>query len=434
MSPLRVLLIAYAFPPFINAQAIRWLMLVRALSTQGVDVEVLTVQVPDYFAELTEEIPANVAVHRAWVGPLQAIGLRARAGLRLDDDWLSKRTTEGGLGAGRRLYHLARRLADAALVPDLCTEWLPFALPRAMSLARSGRFDVLLSAHEPGVDHLIAARVKAATTLPWVADFADPWINQNTPRFRRRVDRLIERRIFRHIDALTVTTDGAARAYERAYPRLAPVRVVAQGFDAKLMQRSEAEHPPGRGRLRLVYTGTLYRGLRDPAAVFEGIRLARSRGVDVTLTVAGRVPDDVIREATARGLDGIEFLGVVGFKRALALQKGADLLLHIDNVGEELQIPGKFFEYHGSGRPLMVIRHGDASSSFAATHVRRHGGGVDIENDAVRIGAALEQLALQLPAPPDPGVATQYTFERSTKPLLDAMGDALERARHRAPR
>jgi len=67
----RVLLVAYAFPPIVNAQAIRWLMLVRELTARGFDVDVLSIQAPAYFLDLLDEVPLSVKVHRTLAGTVK---------------------------------------------------------------------------------------------------------------------------------------------------------------------------------------------------------------------------------------------------------------------------------------------------------------------------------------------------------------------------
>jgi len=106
----------------------------------------------------------------------------------------------------------------------------------------------------------------------------------------------------------TVTTPQLARVYEDRYPHLRPVRVVRQGFDADLFARVAAGRRTGPGPLNLVYTGTLYSGFREPTPVFEALRLARSRGLDVVLTVAGRMDESVIDlQMVADAHPGAEF-------------------------------------------------------------------------------------------------------------------------------
>jgi len=188
MNGRRLLLVTYAFPPIVNAHAIRWLMLVRELAARGVALEVLTTRAPAYFQDLLDEVPPSVTVHRTWAGPIEGLARSAKASVRSEDDWFAARRREGARGAGRSAYRLLRRVADGALIPDLCSEWLPFAVARGLAIVRQTRCDALVSTSEPGVGHLAAWVLKRRTGLPWLADFGDPWLNQNTPAWRSRAD------------------------------------------------------------------------------------------------------------------------------------------------------------------------------------------------------------------------------------------------------
>ena len=60
-------------------------------------------------------------------------------------------------------------------MPDLAVgTWLPFALPRALSLARKGDFDVVLTTSPPQSAHLVGLAL-ARRGLPWIAELRDGW-------------------------------------------------------------------------------------------------------------------------------------------------------------------------------------------------------------------------------------------------------------------
>jgi hypothetical protein len=432
MNGRRLLLVTYAFPPIVNAQAIRWLMLVRALTARGVVVEVLTTRAPAYFQDLLDEIPASVTVHRTWAGPIEGLARAAKAGVRSEDDWFAARRSRGPRGLGRQAYRLLRRVADGALIPDLCSEWLPFAVARGLALVRQGPWDALVSTSEPGVDHLAASVLKRRTGLPWLADFGDPWVNQNTPTWRTRADTAVERSLADAMDGATVTTSRLAALYQDRYAGLRPIRVVRQGFDADLFARVAPVRRPRTETLNLVYTGTLYSRFREPTSVFEGLRLARGRGLDVVMTVAGRMDESVIDLARQSGVaDVVDFAGIVPYKSALSLQKGADVLLHLDNEGARFQVPGKLYEYLGAGRPILVVRHGPSDESTAATCVRTGRCGRDVASDPEAIAEALTAFDVErrggreLRA--DPDFVDAHSFARSADELCLALEEAIGR-------
>jgi glycosyltransferase involved in cell wall biosynthesis len=288
-----------------------------------------------------------------------------------------------------------------------------------------------VSSFEPGVNHLLGWLLKRRTGIPWLADFGDPWVNQNTPGWRRGLDFAIERRLVDRIDAVSVTTQGLAAVYEKQYPRLGTVHVVPQGFDPDMFAGLAPDRLADSNSLNLVYTGTLYPELRNPSAVFSALRLLREKGLNVQLTIAGRVPLSMIEETLSGGeLDGVvRFLGVVAHKRALALQKGADVLLHLDNCGADLQMPGKLYEYLGAGRPVLVVRHGQPHASAAARCVRMVGCGRDAPDEPHAIAEALEAFTATSRNlrdwEPAPDAVARYSYARSADSLCAAIEQAI---------
>ena len=68
---MRLLLIAYEFPPCPSPQSLRWSSLVRELLAQGVEVHVLTVE--DWWPSGLLQPPRGAMVHRAKAGGVAGI-------------------------------------------------------------------------------------------------------------------------------------------------------------------------------------------------------------------------------------------------------------------------------------------------------------------------------------------------------------------------
>jgi hypothetical protein len=69
----RVLLVAYDFPPIPSPQSLRWAYLVRELALAGHEVHVLAPDVPGYGRGGLPELPPGVRVHRVYPGPLMGL-------------------------------------------------------------------------------------------------------------------------------------------------------------------------------------------------------------------------------------------------------------------------------------------------------------------------------------------------------------------------
>jgi hypothetical protein len=316
-------------------------------------------------------IPPDVQIYRTYPGPLHRLAYRHR-------------TTAGT----SRTSASRRSLLDplkAFLIPDPAIEWLPFALAQARRLLKAEKYQLIVSSGYPFSCHLLGYLLKRLSRLPWVADSGDPWafnLAWRLPAWRRGVDKRLEAHLLRAVDRLILTTEAAKADYLSHYRCLTPNRVVilSSGYDPA----EYAEIPPeGTSRFRLVYTGRFYAGIREPRALFAA--LAKLDDLDFEVLIAG---EKAMQPQLPRQL---QFLGFVPRRRALALQKGAAMLLFLGNRSDNpmAQLPAKLFEYVAAGRPILAIRY-DADD-LAARLIHKWKRGLAVDNEPEAIAAAIRE-------------------------------------------
>ena len=349
-----ILIIAYSYPPLMEAQSIRWAHLSRELIKKGDEVDVLTIRLPEYYKDGLDLV-RKASVHRTYPGPLQALFFRTKARLRVEDKPFQEKRKSFTHQVLRRTYDGVRRLMNLVLIPDLRTEWLFFALPELRRLMRKKRYDLVISSHEPGVDHLLGLVAKVFYQVCWMGDFSDPMVTFYTPRLRRPVDRRVQGALLKRMDSILVTNQRLKEEFLAEYSFLSPdrIRVLTQGFDDESWKGQQRPRTD-RGRLCLVYTGTFYRGVRDPGELFEALR-SLSEEIDVELVIAGR-NDGFVEDARRLGLLGkrVTFVGYLRYEDSIRIQQGADVLVHLGNLSAN-QVPGKVYEYLGAGKPILAI-------------------------------------------------------------------------------
>ena len=154
-------------------------------------------------------------------------------------------------------------------LPDEKWVWMRPAVRAARALARTKRFDALVTFAQPWSDHLIGRRLHRELGLPWIAHFSDPWVDSpfHFPRWQRRVWRPMERAVVRDADAVVFVTKETADRAMAKYPAAwtGKVHVVPHGFDRCMLPPragSLVESRSPSGPLRLVYTGRFYRRWR----------------------------------------------------------------------------------------------------------------------------------------------------------------------------
>jgi glycosyltransferase involved in cell wall biosynthesis len=105
--------------------------------------------------------------------------------------------------------------------------------------------------------------------------------------------------------------------------------------------------------------------------------------------VLGQGYDPIVRE---RGLDGVvERLGYIGYDEHLRVLKQSDALLLVMSRGEKSRgwIPSKFFQYLGTGNPILaLVPEGEVRDIVATTR-----GGISVPPDDVDAASrAIETL------------------------------------------
>jgi glycosyltransferase involved in cell wall biosynthesis len=384
----RLLLIAFYFPPAGGGGVQRTLKFCRDLPEFGVDVDVLAPSDPKWFAldePLVAEIPAGTTVHRSrFLGP--------RSSFRGD-------ALRGAHGLRRAAVH-ARYAYERALIPDKALPWAATAVPAAIKIVRRRRIDVIMTTSPPPSVHLIGAAAARATGIPWVADLRDSWLNQPQRRYENRgvrAKRVVERRmarlVARRADALVAVTDTIAAEMRELHPTAAKkAHVIGHGID--LSDFEGLAHTPGR-RFTIVHTGSFF-GLRTPRPFLTGVRDLLARRPDLRGQVLVRFIGDLrVSDRTwARDLgidEAWEETGFVPFRQAIAAQRSADALLLLiprANGRGDSVLSGKVFEYLAARRPVLAAVPPDGA---AAALVRSAGAGEVVESD----DAAAQSRALE---------------------------------------
>jgi glycosyltransferase involved in cell wall biosynthesis len=378
MPSRRILLVAQIAPPSPFSAARRVAGLTRHLARLGHEVTVLT-------SMLSGGGPVDGAARVVRTRDLLVSGINWRRG--------NFAALEGS--AATADYAPPSRVATL-LVPDpAAVSWLPFALPRALRLARAA--DCVITTAPARSAHLVGLALRRRGT-PWIADFRDGWRfeDQRAPWAHPvldRADAALERAVVRGADACAGVTRPIT---EDLRDRLgAPVaETITNGFDRDDLAAAPASPVPPNGRHMVVHTGSLAYGGRDPRPVVDALRLLRredpATADRLEVLFAGPVSADERAAIDAPDLEGrVRALGPLPRPQALALQRAAGTLLLMTGDDQVSIATGKLYEYLAAGRPILVL----GERSEAARLVREAGAGMATSaSDPRAIARALRAL------------------------------------------
>jgi len=420
---MRVLLVAYEFPPSPSPQSLRWAYMSREMAMAGLDMEIVAPRLPATQACIPE--CGGYSVRRTFPGPFMATvawlrSLSADAGAprpqRAQDNAVDADLSGGGatLNWKGRLVERLQAFVGAPLFPDIRAEWNPWARSAIRDRLGRGDIDVMVTSHEPA-SVLTLGREAMRVGVKWVADLGDPVQAPYTPaRWKRRAFRL-ERQVCRRADHVTVTSEPTRELLIRRHDvEPGRISVVTQGFDQRAVQATSNES--GGDRLELLYTGSLY-GFRRPEALLEAV--ARTPGT--RLSIASRHMPASVAAWQKRHPGSVRLLGPLSHPDALALQRRADVLVDLGNDQAE-QVPGKFYEYLGAMRPILHIGPPGSVAAALLSNARR---GWTCGADCCEISDLLERLVVlkaegRLDAGLDlgPSVVAEHSWESLSRSMI----------------
>ncbi len=357
MRRLRVLIVAYAFPPVGGVGVQRAAKLAKYLPEFGVHVSVLTVSNPSVplTDDTYEDDLRTVTVHRArTLEPGYAVKKatwKAGAAGELAPS-LRARIVKRGVGVARQL-----------LVPDPQVLWLPGAAAKLSQVVSEN--DVVLITAPPFSQFLLGPLVRARGVAV-VLDYRDEWITlrNSYEMLQGNVARVLgapmERAVLRSAHAVVAATEAFRANLLTEFPFLDPVRVhtITNGFDPD--DYPEALPEPPTDRMLVSYAGTIYK-LNSARGLLGGVRRLHAREPELArllrLQFMGRIVDTELDAFEGMEAFGVERLGYVPHGEVFDKLGASHMTVIIveDAPGTRRILPAKTFELMHLGRPILTL-------------------------------------------------------------------------------
>jgi len=429
----RLLLISYYFPPSGGPGVQRTVKFVKYLREFGWDPTVLTVDprfaaYPSIDHSLDDDVPHGVKVvrTRSW----DPYGVYAAMTGRRKSETIS--VSFSGESRPNLRQRFGRWIRGNVFLPDARVGWVPFALQEARRLVGEAFFDAVMTTGPPHSTHLVGLRVARRSSLPWLADFRDPWTGIDfshllpTHALARRIDASLERRVLSDADRVSIVSPVCAEHLESRYSR--SYVVIMNGFDESDFGRTEVE---GRGAFFLSYMGSMDAS-RNPDVLWKAMSQSALRSSPLRVRLIGRVDPAILDSVRFHGLsDRVEVLDQVDHAEATRLMCTSPLLLLVINKTPLAAgiVPGKAFEYVGSGRPVLGV---GPTLGDAADLLRTTGAGLmydhdDVDGGVQYLGRQLEAWASGAPESganvTDAGLHTRRSRTRQLAEVLDELCD-----------
>ncbi len=315
------------------------------------------------------------------------------------------------LGGGHRSTKVNRWVA----VPDPYFAWIGPAIMKGREIFKRERFDVIFSSSPRASAHLVAAVLSEHADVPWLADYRDPWLTYQFPRYPTRAHKAshakLEAWALRRAGAVTGVNRPIVDDLVARHPWLhGRAHVLPNGFD-------RAEKPAGVSLgdgFWIVHTGRLYGREQQVAAFLEALAALPA---SVKALFVGVDESRVRPDADRLGLgDRVRVEPFVPLPVALGYQRAADALLLVNGRRPE-SMSSKVFEYQQAGRPIFAIS--PAGSAARALFTETGGGTCVLPDEPMAEPLAAFVAAVREARAPiaDPGAFQRYEFGALTVEL-----------------
>lgn len=374
-----MLIITYYWPPSGGSGVQRWLKFVKYLVKEGWEPYVFTPENPSFTIRdlsLEKDVPASVEVIRfpIWE-PYQLFFKLAAATGRKDvqqTDFIS--TGKKGI-----FQAISSWIRGNFFIPDARIFWVKPSVGYLIDFIQRNKIEKVITTGPPHSIHLIGLRLKKLNpALKWIADFRDPWSEWDLldtlslSSFARRKHAKLERKVLTTADRVITIAPYHVSRFEAAGGR--KVDLITNGFDEDDFKQV-AYRPAEKFTIR--HIGVVDE-LRDPKPVMLSIKELCNSDPEfasrVVMEFIGKVNSSfksfVSQDAQLSAVT--KFVDQMPHEDLLKLYATTDLQLLVlaHSAIAPGNLPGKFFEYLASGRPILGIgpEDGDAARVLRETH------------------------------------------------------------------
>lgn len=394
---IKLLIITYPFPPIPYSGTYRTVRMCKGLIKLGMEVHVLSINADDRIPnnyELLAKLPKSLKVHRTYIFDPW---LRYRK-------WRKKRDK---LELHSYVDRIAALFMKIITLPDHQIFWIPFATLRSMKIIKQyGIQNVLISA-PPNSSLFIGYFLKLFKKVKFIADLRDPIVGNiaqvnliNPVDILSKIEKksliCIERIIITNADVVITNTETHRQEMKEKY-RQDKFYTVRNSFDKDDYKGIRIDK---YGKFTISHIGSMY-GLRKADLFLQAIKLLETKVSPMPLNLevlfVGQSDGSIEKAISKYGVEKyVAIQPPVAHRKAIEIMTRSHLLLLVKEMGEggSSQIPAKFYEYLGTGNPILCI---GTKESEVANLIRESQAGYVEENDFEKLAEVLEKLLSTLP-------------------------------------
>jgi len=361
----KVLIIAYYWPPSGGGGVQRWLKFTKYLPENGWKPIVVVPENPEYPVidpSLETDVPKEAQVIKMPIW--EPYGIFKKLTGRKKSEKVNT-----GLLFDEKKQSLTEKFSlwirGNLLIPDPRVFWVRPTFKRLKKLIPEINPDFIITTGTPHSVHLIGKRLKKQfPEIPWLADLRDPWADLDmldqfyASQWARNRQRNLEYSVLSRADIVTTVSPTWTKELQAKVDT--PVHCITNGYDAEDFK--DFDYKVTKNDFVISHVGII-NSYRNPEPLWSAIEELCHElpgfKEKLKLQIIG-----ITDAGLGKSLDKFPLLkartSVTGYipheKVIEKYQESSCLLLLLNNTkNSNGHIPGKFFEYIASGKPILAI-------------------------------------------------------------------------------
>jgi hypothetical protein len=393
----KILIISHSFPPLNRIGSLRPFSWAKYWSRMGHEICVLTTKKEFFDGNLNLKVNLDdlkkIKIKEVDYLPIQIF----RGHKNQKKQKFEYNKSENLLYKVKNLIRALRKYIGSLF--DIHDLWIFPAVHSALKIYKDWPYDVIVSSYGPQACHIIGGILKRILNVFWVADYRDLWYGNHYFPSKwpfSMIEKNIEFFFVKKADLITVISDPLKEKLISKFGN--KVVTIENGFDDEELKNIENKEIFLKdGKIRLVYTGTIYPQKQDPSPLFEAINILKNLGVEIDKKVEvlfygnnlGNLKE-LIEKYRVGNI--VKTPGFVDRTASLHAQRSADALLFLEWEDSSIDgiLTGKLFEYMFAGKPVLGI--GVSSNTASGKLIENCGIGIALGRDSVRIAEILKKL------------------------------------------
>lgn len=260
------------------------------------------------------------------------------------------------------LSRIIGKLLSLFFYPDPYLNWTLRTISTSDCQLKDFKPDLIYSSSYPYSSHIPAYYFSKKYKIPWIAELRDPWVYNHVRKknvFSTFIDKSISRYLFKETISLVTVTESWQKQLKELYNK--ETLLIRNGFGINIPAISPSINiqfiNKKSNKQKILYTGSIFPDNQDITSFLRWLLSDNDVFSKYEFIYVGsgvKIVKDILIKYNLSFDGKILLIDKVSFYDSLWLQKNVDFLLLFNWSGSQGVIPGKFYEYIGANKPIIL--------------------------------------------------------------------------------